>query len=380
MLQANGHNIIYILLVTFFTSLVFVPISKRIAAHIGALDYPNERKIHKVVMPRLGGLAVYASFLLGFMLFGDNSPQMLSVLIGSFVLMLMGIIDDVKGVPARYQFLSHIVAACIVVFYGKIYLTDISLFSLYFSFPRIVAYIISILFIVSLISAINLVDGLDGMSSGICIIYFITISIVAYLLGNFGGLEIILALIMIGSLLGFLVYNFPPASTFVGQCGSNFMGFMVAVTSLIGFKTTTLTSLIIPIIILALPIFDTAFSIFRRLLKGQGITEPDKEHFHHQLLKMRFSPRLSVLIVYMINILFAAVSIFYILGDDLSAMVIYILLMILLLFIVLKTDILFEHRKNKKEIEEPVIESKKEEVKQVSKPKKKIVNKTKRKK
>ena len=345
MLEVNGHNIIYMLLVTFFTSLIFVPISKKIANHIGALDYPNERKIHKVVMPRLGGIAVYASFLLGFMLFGNNSPQMLSVLIGSFVLMFMGIIDDVKGVSARYQFLSHIIAACIVVFYGKMYLTDISLFSLYFTFPKIVAYIISILFIVSLISAINLVDGLDGMSSGICIIYFVTILIVAYLLGNFAGLEVILALLMTGALLGFLMYNFPPASTFIGQCGSNFMGFMVAVTSLIGFKTTTLTSLIIPIVILALPIFDTAFSIFRRLLKGQGITEPDKEHFHHQLLKMRFSPRVSVLIVYMINILFAAVSIFYILGDNISAMIIYVLLMVLLLFIVLKTDILFEHKK-----------------------------------
>ena len=126
------------------------------------------------------------------------------------------------------------------------------------------------------------------MASGIGIIYFITISVVAYLLGRFTGLEVILALIMIGSLLGFLVYNFPPATTFMGQCGSNFLGFMVAVTSLIGFKTTTFISVIIPLVILALPIFDTAVSIFRRLLKGQGITEPDREHFHHQLLHEQF--------------------------------------------------------------------------------------------
>jgi UDP-GlcNAc:undecaprenyl-phosphate GlcNAc-1-phosphate transferase len=294
--------------------------------------------------------------------------------------MIMGIIDDINSVPARYQFLTHLVVASIVVFYGKIYLSDVSFFGINLSFPPVLSYAISIIFIVSLISAINLVDGLDGMSSGIGIIYFTTICIVAYLLNRFTGLEIILALIMIGALFGHLVYNFPPASTFMGQCGSNFLGFMVAVTSLIGFKTTTFISVIIPLVILALPIFDTALSILRRFLKGQGITEPDKEHFHHQLLKMRFSPRLSVLIVYMINILFAAVSIFYILGDDLSAVVIYILLMILLLFIVLKTDILFEHRKNKKEIEEPAIDNKKEEVKQVSKPKKKTVNKTKRKK
>ena len=211
--------------------------------------------------------------------------------------------------------------------------------------PQIVSYIVSILFIVALINAINLVDGLDGMSSGIGIIYFITISIVAYILNRFGGLEIILAIIMIGSLLGFLVYNFPPASTFMGQCGSNFLGFMVAVTSLIGFKTTTFTSLIIPIVILALPIFDVAVSILRRILKGQGIAEPDREHFHHQLLKMKFSPRTSVIIIYLINIAFATVSIFYALGDNKCAIVIYLLLMLLLLFIVLKTDILFEHKK-----------------------------------
>ncbi len=348
MFEVNGINVLYILLVTFLTSLIFIPISKKIAKHIGAMDIPNERKIHEKPMPRLGGIAIYASFLVGFMFFGNNSSQMLSVLIGSFLLMLMGIIDDINPVPARYQFLVHIIAACIVVFYGKIYLADVSFFGLDITFPLIVSYIVSILFIVSLISAINLVDGLDGMSAGIGIIYFITISIVAYILERFGGLEITLALVMIGSLLGFLVFNFPPASIFMGQCGSNFLGFMVAVTSLIGFKTTTFTSVIIPIVVLALPIFDTAFSIFRRLLKGQGITEPDKEHFHHQLLKMKFSPRTSVIIIYLINIAFAAVTIFYVLGDDKFAIVIYLLLIILLLFIVLKTDILFEHNHSKK--------------------------------
>ena len=348
MLEVNGIKILQILLVTFISSVILVPISKKIAPHIGAMDKPNKRKIHTKVTPRLGGLAIYASFLIGFMLYGNNSPQMLSVLIGSFILMIMGMIDDINPIRAKYQFLVHLIAASIVVFYGKVYLTDVSFFNLNLSFPVWLSYIISILFIVSIISAINLVDGLDGMSSGIGIIYFTTISIVAYILGRFTGLEITLALTMVGALLGFLVYNFPPASTFMGQCGSNFLGFMVAVTSLIGFKTTTFTSVVIPLVILALPIFDTAISILRRLLKGQGITEPDKEHFHHQLLKMKFSPRTSVIIIYLINIAFAAVTIFYVLGDNNFAIVIYILLMILLLFVVLKTDILFEHHKSDK--------------------------------
>lgn len=348
MLEVNGFNVIQIILVTFFSSLILVPISKKIAKYIGALDYPNERKIHKKVTPKLGGLAVYSSFLIGFMLYGNNSPQMLSVLISSFILILMGIFDDISEVPAKYQFLTHLVVAAIVVFYGKIYLTEVSLFGINLNFPLWLSYTISIMFIVSLISAINLVDGLDGMSSGIGIIYFITISIVAYILNRFTGLEITLALIMIGSLLGFLVYNFPPASIFIGQSGSNFLGFMIAVTSLIGFKTTTFISVIIPLVILALPIFDTAISILRRLLKGQGITQPDREHFHHQLLKMKFSPRTSVIIIYLVNMLFAAVSVLYVLGDTALAIALYVCLMVLLLFIVLKTDILFDHHKRSK--------------------------------
>ncbi|MCR5787605.1 MAG: undecaprenyl/decaprenyl-phosphate alpha-N-acetylglucosaminyl 1-phosphate transferase, partial [Bacilli bacterium] len=347
-LEVNGFNIFEIVLVTFLSSLILVPISKKIAFHINALDYPNERKIHKKIMPRLGGIAIYGSFLLGYILYGSNTPQMLSILIGGFVILVMGIIDDINPIRAKYKFLVHIIASLIVVLYGKIYLTEISFLGLYFSVPAPLCYIVSCLIIVSLINAINLMDGLDGMASGISSIYFLTISIVAFILNRFAGIDIILSLIMLGSTLGFLVYNFPPASTFMGDCGSNFLGFMIAVICLLGFKVTTFTSIIIPLAILALPIIDTALSIFRRLLKGQGIAEPDREHFHHQLLKMKFSPRTSLIIIYMINMLFATVSIFYALGDNKFAIVIYVLLILLLLFIVLRTDILFDHNKNKK--------------------------------
>ena len=151
---------------------------------------------------------------------------------------------------------------------------------------------------------------------------------------------------MIGATLGFLAYNFPPASIFMGDSGSLFIGFIIAIIALLGFKGTTITSLIVPLVILAIPIFDVALAIARRLLRGEGITKADKEHFHHQLLKMKFSPRKTILIIYSINIIFAAISIFYVLGNNQIAIVIYILLMIMLLFFVLKTDILFDHSKN----------------------------------
>ena len=152
---------------------------------------------------------------------------------------------------------------------------------------------------------------------------------------------------MLGATLGFLFHNFPPAKIFMGDSGSLFLGFMISVISLIGFKVATLTSLIIPLVVLAIPIFDTALAIFRRLLKGESIGTPDKEHFHHQLLKLKFSTRTSIIIIYMINILFSVVSIFYVIGDTQQAITLYLLLMLALLFVILKTDILYNHKKKK---------------------------------
>ena len=154
---------------------------------------------------------------------------------------------------------------------------------------------------------------------------------------------------MLGSTLGFLTHNFPPAKTFMGDCGSTFLGFMISIIALLGFKVATITSLIVPMLILAIPIFDTLFAIFRRLIKHQSIGQPDKEHLHHQLLRMKFTPRISLFIIYFISILFSLVSIFYALGDNSKvAIAIYIVLMIILIIIVAKTNILFEHKKKKK--------------------------------
>ena len=204
-------------------------------------------------------------------------------------------------------------------------------------------------------NAINLIDGLDGLAAGISSIYFLTIAIIAFILNRIGGLDVIISLIMLGSTLGFLFHNFPPAKIFMGDTGSLFLGFMISIIALLGYKVTTFTSLIVPIVILAIPIFDTVFAILRRLIKGQNIGVADKEHFHHQLLKMKYSPTKSILIIYVIDIAFAAVSIFYILGDNQIAIAIYVVLMILLLFVILKTDVLFEHKKKNANVTENVL-------------------------
>lgn len=345
-LEFTNQTILLIILVTTISSFIFTFLAKRIALHVGAMDMPNARKVHKVPMPRCGGLAIFGAFLAGYIFYGEPSTQMLSILIGAFVIVLTGFIDDINPIRARTKFLFQILAASIVVIYGKTYFSEITFLGLNLDFPIWLSSIISILFIVATANAINLIDGLDGLAAGISLINFATIAIIAYV-GKFMGLDITLSLIMFGSTLGFLIHNFPPAKIFMGDCGSLFLGFMIAVISLLGFKMTTITSLVVPLLILAIPIFDTLLAIFRRILKGESIGKPDKDHLHHQLLKMKFGTKKTILVIYFINILFSAVSIFYVIGDNMQAIALYIVLMILLLFLVLKTDILFKHKEQK---------------------------------
>lgn len=347
-LEINHFNVFLIIIVTFLLSAILTPLAKKIAEHIGAMDYPNARKVHTVPKPRLGGLAIYISFLIGYSLFGKVNVQMISILIGGFILILTGIFDDIKPIKARYKLVAQIIAALFVVVYGNIYFTEISFLGFKIYLSKYVSYLISTFFIVAITNSINLIDGLDGLAAGISSIYFLTIGIIAFLLNRMGGLDIILSVIMLGATLGFLLYNFPPAKIFMGDTGSLFLGYMISIIALLGFKVTTITSLIVPLCILAIPIFDTAFAIIRRLIKHQNIGVADKEHFHHQLLKLKYTPVASILIIYFIDILFASVSVFFVLGDNKLAIAIYAVLMLLLLFIVLNTDILYQHKKKRR--------------------------------
>lgn len=337
----NGYNIFIIVLVTFLSSIILVPIMKKMAIHVGALDKPNSRRVNKVAMPTLGGLAIFFSFMLGYMLYASRSIQMLSILMGSFILVIFGMVDCINPVKAKYRLVVQLVASAIIVFYGNIVLNEVTLFGHYFHFVEPLNYIITILFIMTITNAINFTDGLDGLASGISSIYFLTIAIISFILKKSDGLDVILTLIMLGSTLGFLVYNFPPAIIYLGDTGSQFLGFIIAVIALLGYKTATFTSLIIPVLILAIPLLDVAFAILRRILKKESIGKPDKSHFHHQLLNMKFSTKGSLLIIYFIEILFAVASILYTLGDTTYAVILYVSLMIIFIFIVMTTDILF---------------------------------------
>lgn len=346
-IEVNNVNMFYIILITFVSSLILVPLIKDIAIHINAMDIPDKRKVHKKPMPRLGGLAIFLSFLVGYMFFAPLTTQMISILIGSFLIVLLGIIDDINPLKATTKLWGQILVSVILVFYGKVYINKLSFLGMNINLGMW-AYPLSLFITVACINSINLIDGLDGLAAGTSSIYFITIIIISILLGRIDNLGFMLCLIMLGSTLGFLKYNFNPAIIFMGDTGSMFLGFMVAVISLLGFKTATLTSFLIPILILFIPILDTLLAILRRLIKGESIGKPDKEHVHFQLLNKTSSVKKTVVIIYFINALFSAVSVLYAIGKTNIAIALYSLLMLISIIFIFKTDILYKHDKTSK--------------------------------
>jgi len=345
-MNENIERIFMIVLTSFIFVASIVPIVKKIAIHIGAMDIPNERKVHTKPTPRLGGLAIFLGLLLGYMIYGEPSELMNSVLIGSFIVVLTGLIDDIKPLSPLFKFSGQLIAALIVTLYGHVLLQNITAFGFNFNFS-FWAYPITIFFILGCINCINLIDGLDGLAGGIGAIYFLTIGIITTLKG-FGDLEFVLSFVMFGSCLGFLIHNFYPAKIFMGDSGSMLLGLIIAVVALLGFKNVTLTSLIIPLLVLAIPILDTIFAIIRRTLKGESISKPDKYHIHHQLLKRNLSQKTTVIIIYLFDALFAMASIIYALGYTKDGYIIYGVLLFIVLIMVAKTDVVVEHKKEKK--------------------------------
>lgn len=341
-MNAEILNALKIVFVTFVCSAAIMPFMKRIAKHIGAIDYPRSdegnRHIHKKPIPKLGGVGIFLAFLIGYMLFGVQSVQMNSILIGSFIIILIGIIDDIKSIRAGQKLIGQLIAACVIVFYGGILLNNITAFGYSLDFG-IWSYPLTIFFIIACTNIINLIDGLDGLSGGISSIFFLTIGIIGFFQGRSGSLVMILTFIMLGATLGFLLHNFYPAKIFCGDCAM-FLGFIIAVISLLEFKGPALTSLFVPLIILGIPILDTLFAIIRRMLRHQPPFSPDKEHIHHQLLGMNFSQRTTVLIIYGIDILFASASIFYTLKDPVVGKILYILIFIIVVWFVFRTTII----------------------------------------
>lgn len=297
------------LIVCFAVSILITPLVKKLAFLIGATDRPNQRKVHQSIMPRLGGLAIFISFMVGMILLRPENPYSIGILIGCFIIIITGLCDDMFELPAKYKLIGQLAAACSVVFIGNLQVVFINLpfgGQLQFGFLSIP---ITMLWIVGITNAINLIDGLDGLAAGVSSIALITISGMAIIQGNLYVVAV--GLIVLASTLGFLIYNFHPASIFMGDTGALFLGFIISVLSLLGFKNVTFISFVIPVIILGVPISDTFFAIVRRIINKKPLSAPDKSHLHHCMLRMGYSHRQTVLLIYAMATFFGLVAVIY---------------------------------------------------------------------
>jgi UDP-GlcNAc:undecaprenyl-phosphate/decaprenyl-phosphate GlcNAc-1-phosphate transferase len=301
--------IFFTLLMCFMISILITPLVKNLAYKIRATDRPNKRKVHQSIMPRLGGLAIYLAFLAGVILLRPASPFATSIMIGSGIIVISGILDDIYELSAKLKLLAQIAAAAIIVFYGGLQINFINLpFGGLFEFGYL-SIPFTFLWIIGITNAINLIDGLDGLAAGVSSIALVAISGMAFIMGNLYVVTI--GSILLVSTIGFLYHNFYPAKIFMGDTGALFLGFMISVLSLLGFKNITFVSFIVPIIILGVPISDTIFAILRRIINKQPLSAPDKSHLHHCLLRLGYSHRETVLIIYAMAALFGLLAVVF---------------------------------------------------------------------
>jgi UDP-GlcNAc:undecaprenyl-phosphate GlcNAc-1-phosphate transferase len=313
---------------------------KKLAFKIGATDKPNQRKVHSRIMPRLGGLAIFLSFIIGILIFKPVGEYHLPIVIGSILIILTGMIDDIKEISPKLKLAGQIAAAAVVVIGGNLQVEFIKLpfggqidFG-YLSIP------LTMIWIIGITNAINLIDGLDGLAGGVSSIALFTIAAMSIITGN--GYVTIMALIVAASTVGFLFYNFHPAKIFMGDTGALFLGYMISVLSLLGYKNVTFITLIIPVIILGVPISDTFFAIIRRLVNKQPLSAPDKSHLHHCLLKTGFSHRQTVLLIYAMAAVFGLVAFIFSQATVWGAMIMILALLIIIEIIVEKIGLIRE--------------------------------------
>ena len=281
-------------------SCALIPLVKFLARKIGAMDIPkDERRMHKKPIPRLGGLGIVLGFLVSFLIFGNVDTELRGILIGAALVVVLGIVDDIHSLRALPKFAVQIIAAVIVVSHGCRIEQVLGL-----EFPVWLSYTVSILWIVTITNAVNFIDGLDGLAAGVSAISAGTMLVVAMMLvpePNAMASAIILAG-LVGGCAGFIPYNFNPASIFMGDTGSTFLGFMLASVSIFGlFKTYAVISFAVPFLLLGLPLFDICFAVLRRVSRGQSPMHADRGHVHHRLIDMGFSQKQAVAICYLIS-------------------------------------------------------------------------------
>ncbi|GGH70892.1 undecaprenyl-phosphate alpha-N-acetylglucosaminyl 1-phosphate transferase [Compostibacillus humi] len=295
--------------VAFISALLLTYPIKSLAVRIGAMDKPNKRKIHQKAMPRLGGLAIFFGTLAGMLYLEPEHEHLLEIFLGALVIIITGVLDDKYTLKPLQKLVGQFVATSFLISSGliidRITLPIIGVVDLGF-----LSVLITVIWVIGITNAINLIDGLDGLATGVTSIALISIFIMSILDQQF--IVTLLSIGLLGANAGFLFHNFHPAKIYMGDTGSNFLGYMVAVISMLGlFKNLTFFSFIVPIIVLAVPIFDTLLAIYQRAKSNENIMQADRRHLHYQLMDKGFSHRQTILIIYGFSAVFGALAIIF---------------------------------------------------------------------
>ena len=317
---------VFALIVTFVlaagTAAYATPLVTRLATQVGMVDHVGDRRMHARPKPRIGGVAVFLGF--SFALFGvvgylianhklldlGSIHDVLGLLFGGTLILMVGLWDDIMGMRPREKFLAQVVVAAISLLYGFVIqgFDDPLHRGNYILLPWWLGAIVTLVWYISMMNAINFIDGLDGLLAGLTTISGLSLLVIEMSHGH-PELALVLAA-LVGGALGFLPYNFNPAKIILGDSGALFIGYVFATVSIIGVSKTAISiSLLIPLVVLALPVLDTAATIIRRMRAGRKITEADRGHFHHQLIfRFGLNVRQAVLLIYVLCIALGALA------------------------------------------------------------------------
>ena len=321
------------LLAALVVSFLMTPVVKTFAYKVGAVDVPKDgRRMHKVPIPRLGGLAIFIGFMVSVLILGGvrGNGQMQSILLGSVIIVVLGVVDDICPLPAGLKFVVQIAAALIPALNGVVIqaFSNPNIFSdsLYWVLgPLSVPF--TVLWIVAITNSVNLIDGLDGLANGVSAISATTMLVIA-LLASEAQVAIVMAA-LVGACVGFMPYNLNPAKMFMGDTGATFLGYILATMSIQGlFKFYAIISFAVPFLILGLPIFDTVFAFTRRIAHGQSPMHADRGHIHHRLIDMGLNQKQAVATLYVISAMLGLSAVVLTTGGEQKAMLFFLALCI----------------------------------------------------
>lgn len=311
------------LAVAFIASFTATPLVKKLAQRVGAMDIPGEkRRVHDHPIPRMGGLAIFAGFILAVLLFADIDVQIRGILIGCVIIAATGAADDIVSLSPWTKLVLQTAAALAAVLSGvrievlmnPVFWSQSNYLILnQFSIP------VTLIWIVAITNSVNLIDGLDGLAVGVSAISSFTMLIIALLVSD-ANVALILAALL-GSCVGFMPYNLNPAKIFMGDTGALLLGYVLSTVSVLGlFKFYAVVSFAVPLLALAVPLMDTVFAIVRRVLKGHSPFHPDRGHFHHRLIDMGLSQKQAVAILYAVSAVLGASAVIWTSSDAYKAL------------------------------------------------------------